>query len=195
MAPQPAPAGFPPCHAVAPYAGAVRASLIGYKERGRRELARPLGAALAASVAAGLPGGTTGRVLLVPVPSRRAAVRQRGTDTTRALAREAARCLQQSGVDALVGPALRLARATADSAGLTADARAANLSGAMRVHLPRVLLRPRDALVVVDDLLTTGATLAEAARALAAADRPVTAAAVVAVTRRRAGLGFGPGAR
>lgn len=184
VAPQPAPAGFPRCHAVAAYAGAVRAAVVAYKERGRRQLRQPLGAALAVSVRAGRPMAA-GPVVLVPVPSRSRAVRQRGADTTRALAGEAARSLRRAGVPALAVPALRLCRATADSAGLTAAARTANLSGAMTADLRHLPAIGAADVMVVDDLLTTGATLAEAARALAAAGRPVRGAAVVAVTLRR----------
>lgn len=194
VAPQPAPAGFPVCHAVARYDGGVRAALIAYKERGRRELCRPLGTALAVSVLAGVAAVGAGPVLLVPVPSRRRAIRQRGADTTTALALEAARVLRRSGLDALTMPALRLCRTTSDSAGLTAAARAANVSGAMTAHIHDRPNHRGTALVVVDDLLTTGATLVEAARALAAAGRPVTAAAVVAATPRR-GVGFAACAR
>ncbi len=191
VAPRPPPAGFLPCHAVAAYEGAVRAALIAYKERGRRELRRPLGRALAASVAAGLPAGLP--AVLVPVPSRRSALRQRGADTTGALALEAARTLRSAGVGALALPLLRLGRTTSDSAGLSAPARAANLAGAMTADLGHLRQLPAGcvpALMIVDDLLTTGASLAEAARALATAGPPAAAAAVVAVTLRRgAGLG------
>lgn len=194
VAPDPAPAEFPACHAVAPYDGAVRAALIAYKERGRRELCRPLGRALSTSVLAGVATAVGGPVLLVPVPSRRRAIRQRGADTTRVMALEAARVLRRSGVDTVVGPALRLRRATSDSAGLSAAARAVNVAGAMTAQLSCRPDRSCASLVIVDDLLTTGATLAEAARALAATGRRVTAAAVVAATPRR-GLGFAAWAR
>ncbi|MDQ6873717.1 MAG: ComF family protein, partial [Actinomycetota bacterium] len=76
--PQPRPAGFPACWAVAPYDGPVRAAVIAYKERGRRDLLPPLGSALATVVRAGVAGP----VLLIPVPSSPAALRARGTDTT-----------------------------------------------------------------------------------------------------------------
>lgn len=195
--PDPPPAGFPQCHAAAAYGGAVRAALIAYKERGRRDLRRPLGTALAMSALAGVSaagptaiGSRARPVVLVPVPSRRRAVRQRGEDTTRALAGEAVRWLRRAGIDALAMPVLRLCRATCDSAGLDAGSRAVNISGAMTARRP---VDPTSVLVVVDDLLTTGATLTEAARALAAAGRPVTAAAVIAATSRR-GVGFGAGA-
>jgi predicted amidophosphoribosyltransferase len=69
-----------------------------------------------------------------------------------------------------------------DSAGLDIAARAANLAGAMRADGPRGSPRA----VLVDDIVTTGATLLEAARALRAAGWTVPGAVVVAATARRA---------
>src|SRR6476661_8662313 len=65
------PEGFPPTVAAGAYDGPVRPAVIAFKERGRAELARPLGTALAlavAAVTAGVPGGPARPVLLVPVP-------------------------------------------------------------------------------------------------------------------------------
>jgi predicted amidophosphoribosyltransferase len=95
--------------------------------------------------------------------------------------------LREQGLVVAVTPVLRLGRGVADQAGLSAHQRAANLAGALRV--PRrlePLVRGR-AVLVVDDVVTTGATLAEAARALSAAGGDVLAAAVVAATARRPG--------
>ncbi len=190
VVPSPVPPGFPPCWAVAGYAGVVRPMLLAYKERGRADLLRPLGGALAAAVLAGpLAGqGCPGRLKLVPVPSRPAAIRQRGSDTTLRLAAAAAAALRRAGVAAGAAPALRLSRSTLDSAGLGATARARNLAGAMAGDQRRAR-RSNPAgmdvgLVVVDDLVTTGATLAEAVRALSAAGHPPLGAAVVAATAR-----------
>jgi predicted amidophosphoribosyltransferase len=123
--------------------------------------------------------------VLVPAPSRGAALRSRGDDPTLGLARGAARRLTRAGQAAAVVPALRLSRSTADQAGLGAQERAANLAGAARV--PRRLQaavagRP---VVLVDDVVTTGATLVESTRALRAAGAVVVGAAVVAATARR----------
>ncbi len=194
--PYPAPAGLPVCAAAAPYGGVVRRLLIAYKERGRRDLSALLGLALARAVLA-LPcagqGMTAGRgspergLLLVAIPASHAARRTRGMDHLAALVRTAAAELRSRfGVHARWQGVLEPARPVADQAGLTARARAENVSGAMRV---RRGWRPRaessEWLVVVDDVLTSGATVAEAARALRAAGMRSAGAAVVATVVRR----------
>jgi predicted amidophosphoribosyltransferase len=153
------------------YSGPLRAALIAYKERGRRDLAGPLGELLARSVA------LCPSAVLVPVPCAARAARARGGDHVLRLARVAAR----SSAGRVVTP-LRLARSVQDSAGLGLCDRAANLSGAMAATAPP---DPGAGAVVVDDIVTTGATLREAARALDAAGWTVRGAAVVAATERR----------
>ena len=140
--------------------------MLAHKEHGARTLTRPLGAALALAVAAAAARAGCPGPVLVPAPSRAAAVRERGDDPTLRLARAAARCLRRGGVEAAVAPVLRMSRRTRDQAGLGVGARAENLAGAVRVPrrlADRVAGRP---VVVVDDVVTTGATLAESARAL-----------------------------
>jgi predicted amidophosphoribosyltransferase len=174
--PTPCPPGLPHLVSAAAYDGEVRSALLAHKEHGRRGLTRPLGEALARAVAAlGPPGG----VLLVPVPSSRAAVRARGQDHARRLAAAAARELPGCRARPLLVPA----RAVADQSGLDSRQRAANLAGALRARQPLPGVR----VVVVDDVVTTGATLVEAARALRAAGADVRGAAVVAATARRRG--------
>lgn len=177
-APEPVPRGFPRATAAAPYDGAVRGALLAHKERGRLGLVRPLGAALAAAVRA---LDLSGPVLLVPVPSDRRAVRHRGHDHARRLARSAACGLRRSGLDVRAAPVLVHARHVGDQAGLGAAGRAQNLQGALRAR--RALTGV--AVVVVDDVVTTGATLTEATRALRAAGAHVVGAATVAATGRR----------
>lgn len=177
-APTPAPPGFPRCTAAAPYDGVVREALLAHKEHGRRALAAPLGELLAVAVRL---LGADGDVVLVPIPSTRAAIRARGYDHSRHLARRAARAL---GPQAAVVPALVHGRGLSDQAGLGAAARVANLAGALRLR-PAALRGSDRAVVLVDDVLTTGATLTEAARALAVGGVPVAGAAVVAATRLR----------
>jgi predicted amidophosphoribosyltransferase len=191
------PPGFPPTVAAGAYAGPVRPAVLAFKEHGRAELAAPLGTALALAVAAvlsGLPAPHPGPVLLVPVPSSRAAVRRRGRDHVRELADAAAAELRAAGVPArtvrLLGRVT--GRRVRDSAGLDAAQRRANLAGRFRALPVRAGLPSGSRLVLVDDVVTSGATLTEAARALRAGavpaglrkDTPVLAAVVAATPRR-----------
>jgi predicted amidophosphoribosyltransferase len=191
------PPGFPPTVAAGAYAGPVRPAVNAFKEHGRAELAGPLGRALALAVAAVLsavPEAGPGGVLLVPVPSSAAAVRRRGRDHVRELADAACAELRIAGLPARTTRLLGrgTGRRVRDSAGLDAVQRRANLAGRFRVQPVRGGLLRGSRLVLVDDVVTSGATLTEAARALRAvsdvscleADTPVLAAVVAATPRR-----------
>ncbi|MEU2159219.1 ComF family protein [Streptomyces sp. NPDC019396] len=180
--PCPEPAGLPSVFAAARYEDAVRALLLAHKERGCLGLAGPLGGALAGAVRAAVAQapGEQGPLLLVPVPSARHAVRARGQDAARRVAVAAARVLRRGGVRARALPVLRQCRPVADQSGLTARLRLANMAGALEVAPGAERLLEGCRAVLVDDLMTTGASLAEAARALAAA-QPRYSAAVGAV--------------
>lgn len=174
--PRPCPEGLPPVAALTSYDGPVKAMLLAHKERGRLALGAPLGAALAGPVSC-LP--RRGPLLLCPVPSSPAAVRRRGDDPAWRLARQAAETV--AGAQAV--RLLQQARRTLDQSGLTTEQRAHNLRGALRADPRRSPVgRP---VVVVDDVMTTGATLVEAARALRAGGHQVVGAVVLAATTRR----------
>ncbi len=195
--PVPEPGGLPVVHAAARYTHEVRAALLAHKERGVLALAAPLGTALAGAVRAGLleactdgrgpwasaagarDAGTCGEeagrsgsagapVLLVPVPSARAAVRARGHDPARRIALAAAGELRRAGTPARVLAVLRQRRAVADQSGLNSRQRLDNLRGALTVAPGGARLLAEGPVVLVDDLMTTGASLAEAARAVRA---------------------------
>lgn len=187
------PWGFPPTVAAGSYAGPVRPAVVAFKERGRAELAAPLGAALAlavAAVVAGVPGPPRA-VLLVPLPSSAAALRHRGRDHVRELTAVAVEELRKAGQQAQDAVLLRRTGRLRDSAGLSATERRANLAGTFA--LVKGPVPPREAvLVLVDDVVTTGATLTEAAAVLTAArgcGAPPVLAAVVAATPRRSTAG------
>lgn len=161
-------AAQPPLYAMAEYGDVVRSALLAYKERGRTELAGPLGEVFARGVAALPRGPGSGTCWLVPAPSRRAAARARGGQHVLRAARSCAAALARSGTAAGVAPALRLARGARDSVGLSAHERAANVSGRVRV-VPAGLPPPGSRVLLLDDLVTTAATVAACAAALAGA--------------------------
>jgi predicted amidophosphoribosyltransferase len=165
------------------YAAEVRRLLVAHKERGRHDLSALLGAVLARSlVAAADELGTGAPVVVVPVPSRVTSARSRGYDHAWRLARQGAAAGGASGVPATAVAALRLRTEVADQGGLDARARGRHQAGAM-VATPGPA--PGALTVVVDDVMTTGSTLAEAARALRETGHGQVAGAVVAATRRR----------
>ena len=187
--PSPRPAGLPPCIALGPYGGPLRGALLAYKEKGRHRLARPLGHLLAGVVAAAVPPGP---VLLVCVPSTARASRQRRGDHLARLAAHGVRRLRAAGWDAAVVRPLR-ALPRPDSATLDRSGRAAAAQAFLRVR-PARLSRLRRAvaegarLVVVDDIVTTGATLAAVAVLLGREGVAIEGAAVLAATERRGAI-------
>jgi predicted amidophosphoribosyltransferase len=171
------------------YHGVARRVLLAYKDGGRADLAPELAPSLRAAVAAaqregGRPeerrrdavaGRRADALLPVLIPSTRAARRRRGFHPTGSVL---------SRAHVLVPPlwgALRLTRQTADQARLGAAGRAANRTGSL-VASPR--LRGRSCLIV-DDIVTSGSTVAEAARAIEAVGGRVAGVAAIARTPRR----------
>ncbi|MFH8250780.1 ComF family protein [Microbacterium sp. B2969] len=148
------------------------------KEEGRTGLAHALAPALLAAVAAasGMTVPHDAPLVVVPVPTSRAAFRRRGYRVPDLVARRA-------GLE--VANLLAPGRRTADQRGLDRDARRRNVARSLVATQPP---RPVRA-VVIDDVVTTGATLAEAARALRAAGVEVVGAAVVAATPRLSVIG------
>jgi predicted amidophosphoribosyltransferase len=200
-----------PVHACAPYLGPVPRTVVAWKDRGRLDLTRPLAGALAAAVEASLDaagagslraGGGLRPVLLVPVPSAPRATRVRGADVVALLAGVASRRLRGRGRPVRVARLLRQRRRVSDQAGLGARGRVANVAGAFAVRRPLLRRLPAGTqAVVVDDVVTTGASAAEAARVLQEQGVAVLGVAAIAWTPlRRPGSprGFGrqtPGER
>jgi predicted amidophosphoribosyltransferase len=168
-------------HALAAYLDPVPEIIIAQKEHGRLDLAKPLGLELARAAEAAAAGADP--LWLVPVPSTYAATVRRGQDPMLRMARVAAARLRTSGRAVAVLPALTHRRRVADQAGLGRRARAENLEGALAVRACTARLLAERPVVLLDDVLTSGATLKEAARALRAAGNAPVGAAVLAATR------------
>lgn len=154
------------------YEGAAARCVRRLKEDGQTLLAAPLGRALG-QVIAPAPTGA----LLVPVPTGRAAFRRRGYRVPEVLIRGAGRSPCRL---------LASARKARDQRGLGREERARNVRGAMRVRARAgAALRQGCEVLIVDDVVTTGATIDEAARALSAAGFLVVGAVALAATPSR----------
>lgn len=168
----------------------MRTAVVAWKDRGRVDLTPVMAQALRRAVQAALVESGGGEpsgpgVLLVPAPSSRRARRERGYDPVGELARRCALALRRRGADVRAVPALVHGRRVADQAHLGVEERARNLAGAVRVGRGwgRELAGQR--CLVVDDVVTTGATLLECVRALREVGALVVGAAAVAGTPRR----------
>ena len=178
--PQPVPIHLPPVTSRGPYAGVLR-QLSAYKDDNRRDL-RPV---LAELLAQSMTVAASGRpVVVVPMPSSRAAVRRRGDDPISELV--AAAAAQVPGSPPVLS-VLRPLRRLADQSTLGHGERAANLAGAYAVRSGGSAELQGRAVLLVDDVVTTGATLAEAARVVRAKGELIVGAATLAATQRRAG--------
>jgi predicted amidophosphoribosyltransferase len=185
--------GGPPAWACAEYAGSTARIIRSWKDAGRHDLSGPLAAGLARALACAATGAAAGAepIVVVPVPSTRGARRRRGEDVVLGLTRRGVRRLRVAGAPApgplRVAPVLRHCRPVLDQAALSAEARWTNLHGALHIPASALPLVAGRHCVVTDDVLTTGATVTEAGRALRAAGGQVVGVAAVAATRRRTG--------
>lgn len=155
-----------PVFALGRYAGPRRQAVVAIKEHGRRDLVAPLGRCLSLGIHRLTGWGIIGLPLtVVPAPTRRAAARRRGGDPVRRIAEAATRFRG----DIRVVDALRTTGPARDSVGLGTTARERNIVGRVRLRG-----HPEGEVLVVDDVVTTGATAREAVRTLLAGGVRVT---------------------
>lgn len=162
-----------PVFSLGRYAGPRRQAVVAVKEHGRTDLIAPLSDALAAGLRRLIRWGIVETPLsIVPAPTRRSAARRRGGDTVTRFAIRAA----SVGSGMTVVAALRMRELARDSVGLSSTDRQRNVAGRVVVRRGGPYRWPGD-VVLVDDIITTGATARESVRILQTA----TGARVVAV--------------
>jgi ComF family protein len=138
----------------------LRDWVLAFKHGGRADLAGPLGAALALVLSTSEPEGPVRPApVLVPVPLHGLRRLERGYDQALLLARSAGR----AGAWSVQG-ALRRRRWTQPQGSVGTGSRRANVAGVFRAR-KRAALAGRD-VWLVDDVLTSGATVSECARVL-----------------------------
>ena len=161
-----------PVFSLGRYAGARREAIVAVKEHGRADLVAPLAVALRAGLAQLLTWGVVDIPLtVVPAPTRRWAARRRGGDPVARVA--VAATARRRGLN--VVQALRTRALVADSVGLSSAARQRNIAGRVRAVRPVA-----GEVLVVDDIVTTGATACESVRVLQTAGATVVAVLAVA---------------
>ncbi|GAB3246399.1 ComF family protein [Kineosporia babensis] len=191
--------GWPPgwgVWGVTAYGGTSARLVVSWKERGRHDLTWPFGAGLAAAVLACRQASAAPPEpwLLVPVPSTSAARRKRGGNLVAALAHRAVRCggsvwaAGGHGAPPSVAEILTHRRDVQDQGELSGRARRKNLAGALAVRPGLRFPLLQRGCVIVDDVVTTGATVAEAARALTSAGARVVGVCGLTVALRRQGV-------
>lgn len=141
------------------YAGPRRQAVVALKEHGRRDLVGPLAQPLAIGIHRLIRWGVLGLPLtVVPAPTRRLSARRRGGDPVARIAAAAT----AAHPDITVNTVLRTTGLARDSVGLSIAARERNIAGRVRLTGPA----PPGEVLVVDDIVTTGATAREAVRTL-----------------------------
>jgi predicted amidophosphoribosyltransferase len=154
------------------YAGARREAIVAVKEHGRADLIAPLAVAMRAGLERMLVWGVVGTPLtVVPAPTRRSAARRRGGDPVTRMARTATAGLPGVGVT----QALRMRAMVRDSVGLSGADRQRNIAGRVKLTKP-----VSGDVVVVDDIVTTGATACESVRLLTIAGAQVVGVLAIA---------------
>ena len=142
------------------YDGPVVPLIWRYKYDGQMALGEPLGRLMAEALAAGASDlGADSVDVVCAVPLHRTRLRERGFNQSELLAESVAAALSRP-----LEPLLQRTRPTRPQVDVPREVRASNVRGAFAAAPDQALTGRR--VLLVDDLFTTGATLAECARAL-----------------------------
>jgi len=175
-----APPPFERAVAYGPYEGRMRDAIHALKYDRLHAAARGLGLKLAVAIAQ-LASDAPAAMLVVPVPLHRSKSADRGFNQARLLAEEALTFLHKwypAWQLTLEPSMLRRIRSTESQAGLTPHQRRLNVRGAFGVSDPAAVQGKH--VLIVDDILTTGATARSAARALLQAGAETVCVATLA---------------
>jgi ComF family protein len=179
-----APPPFERAVAYGPYQDRMKEAIHALKYDRLHAASRRLGWMLAEAIAK-LADEAPGEMLVIPVPLHSSKFADRGFNQARSLAAAALAALRKTHPEwrlTLASSTLMRLRATESQAGLTPRQRRMNVRGAFTVSDPAVVARKH--ILLIDDILTTGATTRAAAQALNRAG----AASVWVATLARAGM-------
>jgi len=171
------------------YQGRMREAIHALKYDRLHPAATGLGLMLAKAIEQ-LAVEAPAEMLVIPVPLHPSKYAQRGFNQSRSLAAEALKFLRKSHPEwrlTLASSTLLRQRATESQAGLTPRQRRHNVRGAFLVSDPAKVTAQH--VLIVDDILTTGATARAAAQALVAAGAASVWVATLARAQRVAGFG------
>ena len=163
------------------YQDQTKAAIIAHKEQGVRSLTAPLGTLLASAITT----LTSGPTLLVTIPPHASSIHTRGADTTLLIANRAAQVLSNTAQPARVQHLLRRGLDNGKHVGRSAAQRRTAIVGSFEVRQRQLAKLPNFTgfrIIVVDDVITTGATTLEAVHTLEAAGVQVAGVAAVAGT-------------
>lgn len=183
-----APPPFVRAVAYGPYESRLKDAIHALKYDRLVPASRELGRRLAKAVAQ-MAGEAPAEMLVIPVPLHRSKYSERGFNQAQMLATHALGSLHRTHPSwrlTLLPSALMRQRITGSQAGLTPRQRRLNLRGAFRVPDPTAVAGKH--ILVVDDILTTGATARAAAKVLLAAGAETVWVATLARARRRSAM-------
>jgi len=186
-----APPRFVRAVAYGPYQGRLKDAIHALKYDRLHPAAHGLGRMLAEAIAQ-LASEAPSDLLVVPIPLHRTKLAQRGFNQARSLAAHALKFLSKSHPQwrlTLASSTLMRLRATDSQAGLTPHMRRINVRGAFSVSDPSAVTLKH--VLLVDDIMTTGATARAAAQALMKAGAASVWVATLARARRMNGSGRG----
>ena len=169
-------------YACAWYGGAVRRVILGWKDHHDEECDGPLSEAWPGVPARCRGAGVGGMrpVLVVPAPSPSAPVHRRGRRHTAVLAAAVARACRDMGIDARVVPLLTMDHVRGRSVQMGGGQRSRRVSGRIAVRRPELCRHAH--VIVVDDIVTTGATMRQCVDALRSSGAQVVTCLSVAYT-------------